>query len=147
MKKKKKVIKKTTSKKAVEKKPAVKKAVVKKPLDVQPKVKYTWEIVSIDAYDHPDNGKGLINQIVYELIGTIVKDSTKRTASTTGAIAVHYDIKNKFSTTDYKQFTKTQILSYVQKNVKQQHLEAMISIVDGELFKTKKTVTEVSWNK
>ena len=52
MKKKKKVIKKTARKKAV-----LKKAVVKKPA-----IKYVWDIKSIDAYDHPDKGKDLINK-------------------------------------------------------------------------------------
>lgn len=142
MKKKKKVIKKTTSEKAVGKKPAVKKAVVKKPV-----IKYTWDIKSIDAYDHPDKGKDLINQIVYEVTGNITENSITRSASTMGAIAVHYDTKNLFSTVDYKQFSKKELLDYVQKQVADRHLEAMVDIISQELSPEKKTVTEFSWNK
>ena len=147
MKKKNKVIKKTTSKKAVGKKSAVKKAVVKKPVKVKPAIKYTWDIKSIDAYDHPDKGKDLINQIVYEVTGNITENSITRSASTMGAIAVHYDTKNLFSTVDYKQFSKKELLDYVQKQVADRHLEAIIDIISQELSPEKKTVTEFSWNK
>ena len=142
MKKKKKVIKKTANKKAVSKKPVVKKPLVKKS-----EIKYVWNIHSIDAYDHPDRGKDLINQIVYEVIGNLTENSITRTASTMGAIAINYDSKNLFSTSDYKQFTKKEILDYVQKQVADRHLEAMIDIISQELSPEKKTVTEFSWNK
>ncbi len=142
MKKKKKVIKKTVRKKAVSKK-----AVVKKPLVKKPAIKYIWDIKSIDAYDHPDKGKDLINQIVYEVTGNITENSITRSASTMGAIAVHYDTKNLFSTVDYKQFSKKELLDYVQKQVADRHLEAMIDIISQELSPEKKTVTEFSWNK
>ena len=147
MKKKKKVIKKTTRKKTVVKKPAVKKVDVKKPLEVQPKVKYTWEIISIDTYDHPDKGTDLIGQIVYEITGTWTKGSIKRIGSTTGAIAVNFDKDDKFSTGSLQQFTKKQLVDYIKRKISDRHLEAMIDIINKEFLPAKKTVTEFSWNK
>jgi|TARA_R100000081_G_C4820289_1_gene179298 hypothetical protein len=147
MKKKKKVIKKTTSKKAVAKKPAVKKAVVKKPVEVKPVIKYTWDIISIDTYDHPENGTDLINQIVYEITGTWTKGSIKKTGSTSGAIAVDFNKDDKFSTGAFQQFTKKQLVDYIKRKISDRHLEAMIDIINKEFLPAKKTVTEFSWNK
>ena len=97
----------------------------------------TWRVVaSLDTF--------LLSWLI---TGNITENSITRSASTMGAIAVHYDTKNLFSTVDYKQFSKKELLDYVQKQVTDRNLEAMVDIISQELSPEKKTVTEFSWNK
>jgi len=139
--------KKTKSKKSISKKPVKKpvKKIVKKPIkkvDDASDIIYIWEIVSLEAHGE----KGTIEHIIYELIGIVGKGAKRRTASTTAALSVSYDLKDPYSTTDYKVFSKQQLLTYIQSKVSDKYIGVLKDNVKEQLFPSKKIITKFSWN-
>lgn len=120
------------------KKKVIKKKVIKKPEEI----KYTYNIISIEA-----NKKNLISQITYEFVGTIGKYSSKRTGVASGALVVHFDKDQIVSTLDYKKITKNQFIKYIKENISDNYCQALKDIIYEQLFPTKKNITEFSWNK
>ena len=148
--------KKTKSKKSISKKPVKKpvkksvkkpvKKIVKKPIkkvDDASDIIYAWEIVSLETHGE----KGTIEHIIYEVIGVVGKGSKRRTASTTAALAVSYDVKDPYSTKDYKIFSKQEILTYIQSKISDKYIGVLKDNVSEQLFPSKKIVTKFSWNK
>ena len=136
--------KKKVKKKAV-KKPVVKKTtkkVVKKP--IEPTVKdivHSWEIVSLVTRE--DN---TIEQIIYELHGTVGKYSKKRVGAAQGALAVNFDPRDNISHTDYRILKKATLISYIKSKISENYLLSLKGIVQEELFPTTKVVTDLPWN-
>ena len=133
------------TKKKVVKKPQAKKTtkkVVKK--STEPTIKdivYSWEIVSLVTRQDDS-----IEEIIYELHGSVGKYKKKRTAVAQGALAVVFDPKDKISSSDYKELEKKEVINYLKSKISENYLLSLKEIVQEELFsKTPKIVTEISW--
>ena len=102
-------------------KKTVKKSVEKQTKELGPDdIKYTWEIVSIVT-----SAQSTIEQIIYELHGTVGKYSTKKTAAATGALALSFDPKDEYTTTDYNQFKKNDLIKYVKSKLSDKYLNSI----------------------
>ena len=132
---KKKVVKKPQAKKTIKK-------VVKK--STQPTIKdivYSWEIISLVTRQDDS-----IEQIIYELHGSVGKYKKKRTAIAQAAFAVIFDPKDKISTSDYRSLQKNEVIKYLKSKISENYLLTLKEIVQEQLFsKTPKVVTEISW--
>tara|TARA_R100000541_G_scaffold24733_2_gene34430 strand:+ start:2086 stop:2454 length:369 start_codon:yes stop_codon:yes gene_type:complete len=115
---------------------------IKKTSKKPEEVKYTFDIVSIEA-----NKNNIISQITYEFAGTIGKYSSKRTGIASGALVVHFDKEQIVSTLDYKNVTKRQLIKYIKDNISNNYYQALKDIIYEQLYPTKKNITEFSWNK
>jgi len=118
-------------------KKTVKKSVEKQTKELGPNdIKYTWEIVSIVT-----SAQSTIEQIIYELHGTVGKYSTKKTAAATGALALSFDPKDEYTTTDYNQFKKNDLIKYVKSKLSDKYLNSLKNIITQELFGNKKMIS------
>ena len=102
---------------------------------------YSWEIISLVTRQDDS-----IEEIIYELHGSVGKYKKKKTAVAQGALAVVFDPKDKISTSDYRELEKKEVINYLKSKISEKYLLYLKEIVQEELFsKTPKIVTEISW--
>lgn len=129
-------------KKPINKKTTLKKEVVKTKVIIKKepviKIKYTWDIENIEI----NNLTNIINQITYELIGTLNKQSYP--VSGTIIIPKDGDPHNKVETSDYKTLTKQEIIDYAISKISEKHLESM-KVLIVQNFNGIKIIDKTFW--
>jgi outer membrane biosynthesis protein TonB len=86
-------------------------------------INYSWDIENIEI----DNLTNVINQITYELIGTLNDESYP--VGGTILISKNEGSTNKVETSDYKTLTKQEIIDYIISKVSEKHLDVMKALI------------------
>ena len=161
--KKKVVSKKPAVKKLVAKKPEVKKPLLKKAIKRKPKVtkviekpfakkiekpfiRYSIEITKFIA-----NKNNILLEVFFDYKGTLVipkslkKDIKPGNYIVSGSFIIPKDVEDPILLKDYNQLTKSEVIAFLKKNIREGYLKHLSQMIEDELFPDVKIIEDLPW--
>lgn len=145
--------KKTSTKKAIKK--PTKKSVVKKKVVKEVEVPVVKEHLSqrfyFDIESLVTNANSLIKEIVFTYTGTLVIPKSLKSIYEKNSVTVHgsYIVKDTdegiVTTTDYKQLSKSDVKSFLQKHLRDDYINGMQDIIKKDLLPETNLVVDLPW--
>jgi hypothetical protein len=147
------IVKKATKKKATIKKPIKRKPIVKKVVErpfakkiEKPFIRYSFEITKFIA-----DKNNILLEVFFDYKGTLVipkslkKEIKPGNYIVSGSLTITKDLKDPVLLKDYNQLTKSEVITFLKKNIREAYLQHLSQMIEDELFPDVKIIEDLPW--